>query len=200
MSVVILLELFYRPTTAWGKIAANAQTLGRLLVFHVLPLALIPTLAWYFGVTEQGWRVGSGPLQYLTPKSAAPIMVLFYLAMVAGVLLIGYMVHWMAATYGAASTVARGVAVISYAATPFFLAGVVGVYPNLWFGLICGFVALAYCVYLLYLGIPAMMQVSYDRGFLFASAVVAVCLVALITLMGASVTLWDLGVAPVYTD
>jgi hypothetical protein len=39
-----------------------------------------------------------------------------------------------------------------------------------------------------------------ERGFLFASAVVAVCLVILIGIMGASVILWDMGFAPEYTN
>ena len=56
------------------------------------------------------------------------------------------------------------------------------------------------CVYLLYVGIPTVMNVPKERGFLFASAVVAVCLVILIAIMGASVILWDMGFAPEYTN
>ncbi|MFM7274326.1 MAG: hypothetical protein ACKO4A_10805 [Gammaproteobacteria bacterium] len=39
-----------------------------------------------------------------------------------------------------------------------------------------------------------------ERGFLFASAVVAICLVILIAIMCISVILWDMGFAPVYTN
>ena len=55
-------------------------------------------------------------------------------------------------------------------------------------------------LYLLYLGIPIVETVPQERGFLFASAVVAVCLVILIAIMGASVILWDMGAAPEYIN
>jgi len=61
-------------------------------------------------------------------------------------------------------------------------------------------VAVGWSLYLLYVGIPAVMKVPQERGFLFASAVVAVCLVILIAIMGASVILWDMGFAPEYTN
>ncbi len=44
------------------------------------------------------------------------------------------------------------------------------------------------------------MHVPRERGFLFASAVVAVCLVILIAITCGSVILWDMGFAPEYTN
>ena len=70
----------------------------------------------------------------------------------------------------------------------------------LWAALLIGIVTVSWSLYLLYLGIPIVMHVPEDRGFLFASAVVAVCLVILIGIMGASVILWDMGFAPEYTN
>jgi hypothetical protein len=52
----------------------------------------------------------------------------------------------------------------------------------------------------LYLGIPIVMQIPKERGFLFSSAVLAVCLVIIIVIMVGSVILWDFGAAPRFTD
>jgi hypothetical protein len=52
----------------------------------------------------------------------------------------------------------------------------------------------------MYLGIPIVMDIPEERGFLFSSAVMAIGLVILICLMVASVFLWDLGAAPAFTD
>jgi hypothetical protein len=44
------------------------------------------------------------------------------------------------------------------------------------------------------------MRIPEERGFLFASAVVAVGLVMAVLVMGATVMLWDLGYTPTFTD
>lgn len=186
------------PTSTWRAIGDEDAGLGRR-VLHTVVFALIPAVCWYYGVSHVGWSIGIEGVQKLTPESAAFICALFYLAMVAGVLFLGYMIHWMAQTYAADSTWAKGVAVITYTATPFFIAGVLGLYPSLWLDLLVGLVVVAYCVYLLYTGIPLVMKISAERGFLFASAVIGVSLVSLVALMGATVILWDFGVEPVYT-
>jgi hypothetical protein len=41
-----------------------------------------------------------------------------------------------------------------------------------------------------------MMSVSQERGFLFASAVLAVGLVMLVTVLGAMAMLWSMGIGP----
>jgi hypothetical protein len=57
----------------------------------------------------------------LTTDSALALCALFYLAMVGGVIFLGGMAAWMAETYNAGQrAMARGVALISYTATPFF--------------------------------------------------------------------------------
>jgi hypothetical protein len=56
-----------------------------------------------------------------TAPSALKICVLFYLAMVGGVVVLGYMVHWMAETYAAVdSSVSRGVTLSTYTASRSF--------------------------------------------------------------------------------
>ena len=51
---------------------------------------------------------------------------LFYLTMLGSIAVIGYFVHWMSATYGAASTLTKGVVIAGLTCTPLFIAGLVG--------------------------------------------------------------------------
>jgi hypothetical protein len=186
------------PKREWQRIASGAERTGNLV--YVLLMALMPAAAWYYGTTQVGWTVGEGELTRLTTASAIRLIALFYLAMVVSVCLIGWFIHWMAANYGAQSTPMRGVTIAAYTATPLFVAGLIGFAPTLWLALLVSILAISWSVYLLYTGIPAVMGVPQERGFLFASAVVAVCLVILIAIMGASVILWDFGAAPEYTN
>lgn len=201
MFVTHLVGLFTRPDAEWSAIAARRHTLIGVLAGHVVPLALLPTFAWYYGVTRVGWTLPDGELVYrMTPDSTVLIIGLFFWAMVIGTAGLGFMVHWMSRTYGSSASLANAMALAAYTNTPLFLAGIVGLRPALWTDLVIGTVAACYAVYLLYLGIPHMMQVPKERGYLFASAALAVALVMFIGLMGATVILWELGAMPVFTD
>jgi len=192
------LTLLIKPKSAWATIASHEASALAVLLRHTLPLALLPALGWYYGATSVGWTV-AGELVRLTPESALPMFTLFYVAMVLGVLFLGFMVHWMAATYESGSTLGRAVTLISYTATPFFLAGLLGFYPLLWLDILIGVSVACYCIYLLFLGTSIVMHVKAERGFLYASAIFAVALVSFVALLGATVILWDFGAAPVYT-
>lgn len=194
------LSLLLMPRPAWRKVAQKPPTSWFAALIYPLLFALLPAVAWYWGTTKVGWSIGGSEAIKLTADSALPIMVLFYLAMVIAVVGIGYMVHWMSTTYGANSTVAKGIAIAGFTATPLFVAGAIGFYPMLSVALLLGLVAISYAVYLLYTGIPIVMNIPEERGFLFASAVVAVSLVALIVIMGATVILWDMGASPTFVD
>jgi len=188
----------FNPAAGWRSIAANPVSIVQLYLLHTIPFALIPAVCWYFGVTQQGWSI-AGDVVRLTPASALPMCVLFFFAMLAGVAFLGYMVHWMAESYGSVSTVSQGMTLISYTASPFFLAGLLGLYPILWLAILVGCLVACYCIYLLFRGTGMVMNVPPERSFLYASAVFAVALVAFVALLGATVVLWDLGPSPEYT-
>jgi len=186
------------PGRGWERVAADRAGLFQLLLLHTIPFALIPAVCWYVGVTTQGWTIAGDPVK-LTAASALPMCVLFYLAMIGGVLFLGYMVSWMAGSYDTEGGIARGASLISYTASPFFLAGFLGLYPVLWLDILIGTLVACYCIYLLFLGTGPVMEVPPERAFLYASAVFAVALVSFVALLGATVVLWDLGPAPEYT-
>ena len=75
---------------------------------------------------------------------------------------------------------------------------VIILYPVLWINFLFGLPALAYAVYLLYSGVPIMMNIPPEKGFLFASAVLAVGLVALVGLLASTVVLWSYGLGPAF--
>jgi hypothetical protein len=188
----------FNPGAGWQSVRDDDPGLVRLLALHTIPFALLPAVCWYVGVTQRGWSV-AGELMRLTPESALPMCVLFFLAMLFGVAFLGFMVRWMAVSYGTESDFAHGVTLISYTASPFFLAGLLGLYPVLWLDLLAGCVVACYCIYLLYRGTSVIMNVPSERGFLYASAVFAVALVSFVALLGATIVLWDLGPSPEYT-
>ena len=192
--------LFF-PDKQWQRAAdLRNEQFFRYLLYPVL-FALIPSAAWYYGTAITGWQVGSAEgVTRLTSESALKLIAAFYLTMLMSIGVIGYSIRWMAETYGVKASVSKGIAVSAFAATPMFIVGAVGVYPILWLDLLLGIFSLCWSVYLLYTGIPIVMHMPNERGFLYTSAIIAVCCVILMCIMGGSVILWDFGFMPVFTD
>lgn len=195
-----LFGFLVHPHKAWHSVADLSDSQLTPYLLYPLLLALLPTYAWYFGTTEIGWSVPGGDPLRLTNESALSIAILFYIAQVATIAVIGWFVHWMATTYGSESSTIKGIIIVGFCSTPILIAGAIGFYPILWLDMIIGVLAVSWAVYLLYIGLPITMHIPEERGFLFASAMVAVALVMVIVVMGATVILWDMGFAPSFTD
>ncbi len=190
--------LFSHPNEEWETIRQERCTVGKCYVSHVAILAALPPICAYIGATQVGWQVGYGEVTKLTPESALPISIAFYIALLAGVYLLGRTIHWMAQTYGAQPDLAKSVVLAAYTGTPLFLAGVIALYPLVWLNMLVGLVALGYTVYLLYTGVPIVMQISKEQGFMFSTAVLTVGMVTLVGILAVTVLLWGFGFGPAF--
>ncbi len=188
--------LFFDTRQEWALIRSRSYTIGQLYFGFVLLVALIPPVCAVIGTTQIGWQVGAGTVVKLSLRSAIAIAVLYYLAMIVGVAGIGAMVHWMARTYGAEQPLSQCIGLAAFAGTPLFLVGLMQLYPVLWLNLLVGMAALGLNIRLLYIGVPVMMDIPPERGFLFASAILGLGLVALVAFLAGSAILWDFGLAP----
>lgn len=194
------LGFLFSPHKQWHAVACVPTNALPSKLLYAIVLAIGPCLAWYYGTTVIGWSIGDGEQVLLTSASALRIVIAFYLAMLGALAIIGYFIHWMAETYGSESTMVKGMVVASYTATPLFIAGLTGFFPIFWLDMLVGIASLSWAVYLLYVGIPIVMNIPAERGFLYASAVVGVCMVIFMALMGGVVILWEMGLAPVFVD
>lgn len=188
------------PKKEWKAIKEERCSIGKCYCSHVLLLAAVPAVAGYVGTTQVGWSFGGFTVHKLTTESALQIAILTYLTMLLAVFSLGKAIHWMGQTYGSKQTLPQAIALAAYAATPLWLLGFFFLYPVLWINMLIGLPALAYTVYLLYTGVPVMMGVSAERGFLFSSAVLAVGLVMLVTVLAATAILWNMGLGPEVTS
>lgn len=194
-----VLGLFTHPDQEWKDIKGEEETIGHMYLTHVLILAAIPAVSAYIGTTQVGWSFGAAAdAVRLTQASAMQMTILAYLAMLAGVAVMGAFIHWMARTYDSSPTLTDCVVFAAYTATPLFLAGVAGLYPSIWLGMLVGTAAIAYTAYLLYQGIPIFMDIPKEEGFMFSSSILAVGLVVLVAMIATSVIFWGLGVGPEY--
>ncbi|MCH8497120.1 MAG: YIP1 family protein [Marinobacter sp.] len=200
MSLGHTVGLLTHPDQEWEAIRNEKESVTKLYFTHILFLALVPAAAGFYGATQVGWQIGSGPVTKLTLASGFQLAALFYAAMLVGIYIIGRFIDFFAATYGVRDENPRGVTLAAYTATPVFLLGVIAVYPNIWVNMLVAFIAIAYSVYLLYEGLPILMKIPEDRGFMFATSVLTVGLVMFVGLLAISVIIWSVGVGPVFVS
>ncbi|WP_166251615.1 Yip1 family protein [Marinobacter salicampi] len=200
MSLGHTLGLLTHPDREWEAIRNDTETVSMLYLGHILLLALIPAVAGFYGTTQVGWQVGDGQVIRLTQTSALQLCALLYVAMLGGIYLLGRFIDFFALTYEVKDDKPRGVILAAYTATPVFLLGVIAIYPNVWINMMVGLVAVTYSVYLLYEGLPILMKIPPERGFMFASSVLTVGLVMFVGLLAMSVVVWSMGIGPVYVS
>jgi hypothetical protein len=199
MFIQHIVGLLSDPTRQWEKIREQYQSGNGNPVGHVLILALIPAISGYIGTTQVGWRIGVGEPIRITGDSALSIAIIYYIALLVGIFSVGWVIHLLGKAYEVQKPLPLCIALAAYTATPLFLIGLMQVYPVLWLNMLMGLPALAYTVYLLYSGLPIMMEIPTERGFLYSSAVLAVGLVALVAMLAMTALLWGMGLQPVFT-
>lgn len=198
------LGILTHPDSEWAEIRREKQTFARVFLMHVPLLALIPCIAAYIGVTQVGWSIGGGDTVKLTSSSAMWLSIFSYAAMLAAVYILGEFINWMARAYGVSGSSDElhyeGTALAVYISAPVFLASAVFLYPLLWLNVLVVGAAAIYSIYLIYEGIPILMNLTKEQGFMYASSVVTVGLVILVIVMIGTVITWGMGVGPVYTN
>lgn len=193
--------LFTSPAREFEYIRDEECTVKETFLSHVLILAAIPAIAGFIGATMIGWKPGPSSLSVakLTMGSAVQLSIAAYCAALAGIYIIGRSVYWMAGTYGI-ENVEEGkcISLVSYVATPMLFAGVLALFPSLWLYMLGLLAAIGYSTYLLYTGLPVVLNLPKDRGFFFSSAVLTVVLVVFVGIMISTVVLWGFGLGPVF--
>jgi len=190
--------LFAHPGQEWQEITGEERNVGNLHLGEVMLLAAIPALSAFTRTSRWGCSTEGDVPFNLTEGSALQLTLMSYLAMLAGVAVMGAFFHWMSRTYDACPTLVQCIVFAAYTATPLFVGGLAALYPHLWLGMIVGTAAICYTAYLLYVGLPTFMNIPSDEGFLFSSSILAVGLVVLVAIIALSVIMWGMGVGPIY--
>ncbi len=191
--------LYAHPKDEWQTIEKQHESLIYSLM-HILVIALIPAICGYYAAAHIGWVIGVGEPIKTTQSSAQLMAVAMYIALVSGVLLLAYLIQWMAKTFDSKPSYVQSLELAAYTATPMLMVGLAALFPVLWFLTLAGLAATSYSIYLLYSGVPIMMNIPEEKGFIYASSVVTCGLVLLVAIMAFSAVMWTMGFGPEYVS
>ncbi|MHB0804239.1 Yip1 family protein [Stutzerimonas nitrititolerans] len=193
------ISLFTRPDRAWTSIRQKEDANSLHYLMHLLLLALIPSVCLFIGITYVGWSLVDEERVRLAADSAFQLCLFLYITMVLGTVIMGLFVHWMARSFDVRPSLNLCIGFIAYTITPFFVAGIAGLYPNRWFAAIVILLAGFYSTYLLFTGLPAFMRQRSSQSFLYASSIWGVALLVIVTVLVSMILFWSFFMEPTYT-
>jgi len=184
--------LYAHPKDEWQTIEKRHESLLYSLM-HILVVALIPAICSYYAAAHIGWTIGVGDPIKISVSSAKMMAFSMYIALVFGVFALAYLIQWMAKTFDSKPSFIQSLELAAYTATPMLMVGITTLFPVLWFVAVAGLAAVSYSVYLLYSGVPIMMNIPEEKGFIYSSSVVTCGLVLLVAIIALSAIFWTMG-------
>lgn len=192
------LTVLTRPDQAWTAIRQDEERNSASYLPYLLLWSLLPAVSLFIGTHWVGWSLVDEERIRLEAISALQLSVLLYLATLIGVIIMGYFLRYMSRTFEARPTFNQCIGFIAYTCTPFFLAGIAALYPMRWLAIGVLLLACAHAAYLMYVGLPRFMRIDNQQGFLYASSMLGVGLLVIVTILVNMILFWTYTLEPDY--
>jgi Yip1 domain len=167
------------PKNEWATIDSEPATVAGVYTGYIVPLAAIPAIAGFIGLTLLGYNVLGTTIRYSMGAGIERAVAQYVLTLV-GVYVLALIIDALAPTFGGQKNQIQALKVAAYSSTASWIAGVFAILPALAVLSILGL----YSLYLLYLGLPSLMKAPQEKAMGY-TVVVVVCAIVLFILVGA---------------
>lgn len=192
----LLIKSLYQPAISFEELARTDPSPFKIFVRYSICLLILPPLFSLIGAANFGWRLGAAEPLMLPFATLVLISVAYFCVLAFGLVSTAIISRWMAVTYGASTSLGKHLALITIVGEPLAFASIAHLYPDVFINILVLIPTMIWSMYLLYKGIPIVLDTPPERGMLMASSLVGWLLVAAVSLLGLSVGLWTLGVGP----
>ena len=166
-------NIVFTPRSEWRVIAAEPTSISRLYSGYVMPMAAFAALMSFIRMSVVGVDVPSGGTIRAPFATGVFTSLLTFLLSLVGLYLVGLVINALASAFGGRPDQRQALKTAAYALTPAWLGTALSLLPM---GNLLQFSAGLYGVYVLYIGLPIMMQAKEDGAGGYASSVVACAL------------------------
>lgn len=158
---------------------------------HILITALVPTICCFFSAVYLGWYLSLEATSKLPLLKALGGALLIYAVLVIGVFLFALLIWQLARLFAANTTFLHAVELSAYAATPLLMTGFGALYPQPWFIITVAIGGLGYSVYLLFSGVPILIDIAPIKRRTYTLSLVACGLILIFSLLGTMIWVWQ---------
>ena len=154
-------DILTAPKQTWYTIQHEPHTFGQVFTPYAMPLAAIPAFFGMLGYIFVGIKSGFGASVYRIPVGTAFVWaILYYILTLIGLFLVGIIINAFARVYESVHCAVKAYKLAVYSFTPAFLSGVLNIIPTA--GVLVFIISLT-GIYLLYHGLPVMMQTPKEK-------------------------------------
>jgi Yip1 domain len=165
-------NMMLQPRAEWQVIAPEPTSIGQLYTGYVMPLAAFAALLSLLHVSVIGVNVPFVGATRMPLASGLQSALLTFGMSLIGLLLVGLIINALAPTFAGTRDRRQALKVAAYSFTAAWLSSLLSLSPVL--PTLLQLVALCYGIYVLYLGLPVLMQSPRERA-LGYTATVIVC-------------------------
>jgi len=168
-------NILLQPKTEWPVIEKEQATTGSLYTGYIIPLALITPVAQIIGWSVVGLRMPiiGGSIRWPIGIAVRNGIVVYVLSLV-GVFVLALIIDALAPTFGGQKNQIQALKTAAYSYTAAWVGGIFNLIPSL---ALLGLLALLYCFYLLFLGLPVLMKAPEDKAVGYTAVVIIVAIV-----------------------
>jgi hypothetical protein len=160
--------IILNPKATWQIIKDETVDIKELYINYIAPLALIPVIGSFIGMTLVGVRVPAGIVVRAPFLSSLLGGAVGYVLHLAGIFVGAWIIKLLAANFNSKADLNEALKVVAYAMTPVWLVGIFSVLPGLGILSILGL----YGIYLLALGLPAVLGTPENKVVWFTITIV----------------------------
>ena len=179
-------NIILNPSDEWNVIASEPTTIGGLYTGYATPLALIPLVSTILftgilGISAADMMgLGNGmPMDLMAISGMAAFS--FILSLVT-LFVMGTIVKLVSPSFNGTSDKVQAMKLMTYASTPSWVVALISWIPFL--GALLSFAAIAYVVYLIYLGLQPVLGVPKEKVAGFTVVIVLIYVVLAVIISG----------------
>ncbi len=162
-------NILLQPKQEWPVIEAEAVTTEGLYKGYIAPLAAIPAIAAFIGLSLVGINLPfSGETFRISIGSGLAYAVINFLLTLGAVYVLAMVVNALAPNFGGQKNMQQALKLVAYSSTASWLAGIFAIFPPISFLALLGL----YSLYLFYLGLPVMMKCPADKALGYTTLIV----------------------------
>jgi hypothetical protein len=158
------------PKTEWPVVAPESTPAAQLFVGYVAPLAVLAAVLGFVRMSVLGVNTALGGGFRMPIGSGLTYTVMMLVSVLFGVFVVGLIINALAPTFAGQRDQRQALKVSAYSLTPALLSSVLALSPILPTLLL--FLAGCYGIYVLYVGLPVVMQSPKEKAFGYTASVV----------------------------
>ncbi|HKP85501.1 MAG TPA: Yip1 family protein [Blastocatellia bacterium] len=175
-------RILMQPAQEWHVIQQEPTQPSQLYTGYIMPLAAIGPAASIIGLSAFAYGLYALSIPFIIV-----ITVISYLLGLAGVYILALIIDALAPSFSGQKNINQALKLVAYSYTPVWLGGIFNIFPPI---AVLGLLVGLYGFYLLYLGLPVMMQVPQDKavGYIAVAIIVMIVIFFIIAAIIGAVT------------